>query len=50
MLKEIETVAAIIGPGHPVTHIHWGGGSPTMLSPGDVKKLAAALRSPRSGR
>jgi oxygen-independent coproporphyrinogen-3 oxidase len=29
--------------GHPVTHIHWGGGSPTMLSPADVKKLKAAL-------
>ncbi len=45
LLKEIETVAAIVGPGHPVTHIHWGGGSPTMLSPDDVKKLAAALSS-----
>ncbi|MGC9953612.1 MAG: oxygen-independent coproporphyrinogen III oxidase [Rhizomicrobium sp.] len=45
LLSEIETVAAIIGPGHPVTHIHWGGGSPTMLSPDDVKNLAAALRS-----
>ena len=45
LLKEIETVAAIIGPGHPVTHIHWGGGSPTMLSPGDVKRLAGALKS-----
>jgi oxygen-independent coproporphyrinogen-3 oxidase len=43
LLSEIETVAAIIGPGHPVTHIHWGGGSPTMLSPDDVKTLAAAL-------
>jgi oxygen-independent coproporphyrinogen-3 oxidase len=43
LLSEIETVAAIIGPGHPVTHIHWGGGSPTMLSPDDVKTLAGAL-------
>jgi oxygen-independent coproporphyrinogen-3 oxidase len=45
LLKEIETVATIIGPGHPVTHIHWGGGSPTMLSPGDVKTLAGALET-----
>jgi oxygen-independent coproporphyrinogen-3 oxidase len=45
LLKEIETVAAIVGLGHPVTHIHWGGGSPTMLSPGDVKRLAGALKS-----
>ena len=45
LLKEIETVAVLIGPGHPVTHIHWGGGSPTMLSPGDVGRLADALKS-----
>ena len=45
LLKEIETVAAITGPGHPVTHIHWGGGSPTMLSPGDAKRLAGALET-----
>ena len=43
LLREIEMVGAIIGAGHPVTHIHWGGGSPTMLSPEDVAKLAAAL-------
>ena len=32
------------GAGHPVTHIHWGGGSPTMLTPDDVKRLAGWLR------
>ena len=41
---EIARIAEIVGPGHPVTHIHWGGGSPTMLSPADVKKLAGWLR------
>jgi oxygen-independent coproporphyrinogen-3 oxidase len=45
LMKEIEIVAAIVGPGHPVTHIHWGGGSPTMLAPDDVRKLGAALKS-----
>jgi len=45
MFKEIETTGAIVGRGHPVTHIHWGGGSPTMLSPDDVRKTAAALAS-----
>jgi oxygen-independent coproporphyrinogen-3 oxidase len=45
LLKEIEAVSAIVGPGHPVTHIHWGGGSPTMLWPDDVKNLAAAVAS-----
>lgn len=42
---EIDRVAAAIGPGHPVAHIHWGGGSPTMLTPDDVTKLAAHLRA-----
>ncbi|HEY0283447.1 MAG TPA: oxygen-independent coproporphyrinogen III oxidase [Rhizomicrobium sp.] len=45
LLNEIKTVSAVIGPGHPVTHIHWGGGSPTMLSPGDVKRLADTLKA-----
>ena len=43
--REIDQVVEIVGPGHPVTHIHWGGGSPTMLTPDDVKRLAARLRA-----
>jgi oxygen-independent coproporphyrinogen-3 oxidase len=42
LLAEIANIGALV-QGHPVTHIHWGGGSPTMLSPADVKKLKAAL-------
>ena len=45
LAKEIDLVAGIVGPDHPVSHVHWGGGSPTMLTPDDVKKLAARLRS-----
>jgi oxygen-independent coproporphyrinogen III oxidase len=45
LLREIEAVAAHVGPGHPVTHIHWGGGSPTMLKPQDILRLRAALQS-----
>lgn len=41
---EIARIAESLGPGHPVTHIHWGGGSPTMLSPADVLKVAGWLR------
>jgi oxygen-independent coproporphyrinogen-3 oxidase len=41
---EIARIAEILGPGHPVTHIHWGGGSPTMLSPEDVLKVTGWLR------
>ena len=42
---EIARVAEIVGPGHPVPHIHWGGGSPTMLTPDDVAKLMDWLRT-----
>ena len=42
LFAEIANVGASVR-GHPVTHIHWGGGSPTMLSPADVKTLKAAL-------
>jgi len=44
LLREIELVAAALGARRRVTHIHWGGGSPTMLRPGDMHRLAAALR------
>lgn len=45
-LNNLFTEIANIGPllkGHPVTHLHWGGGSPTMLAPDDVRALKAAL-------
>jgi oxygen-independent coproporphyrinogen III oxidase len=42
--REIAKVAELIGKTHPVTHIHWGGGSPTILSPADILDLAAAVR------
>lgn len=41
---EIALVAAKLGPDHPVTHLHWGGGSPTILSPQDIARLTATLR------
>ncbi|MBI3676594.1 MAG: oxygen-independent coproporphyrinogen III oxidase [Proteobacteria bacterium] len=45
LFQEIERVSAVLGPRHPVTHIHWGGGSPTMLSPDDIRALNAKLRA-----
>lgn len=42
---EIETVAALLPAGTSVTHVHWGGGSPTMLSPADIVRLNAAIHS-----
>ncbi|MHA1158914.1 MAG: oxygen-independent coproporphyrinogen III oxidase, partial [Alphaproteobacteria bacterium] len=41
--REISSVAALVGE-HGVTHIHWGGGSPTILEPPDITGLADAIR------
>jgi len=41
---EIALVAGRLGHRRPVTHIHWGGGTPTMLSPTDLLALACTLR------
>jgi oxygen-independent coproporphyrinogen III oxidase len=41
---EIARLATLV-PAHRVTHMHWGGGSPNILSAGDVVKLADALRA-----
>ena len=37
--KEIANVADLMPPGPGAGHIHWGGGSPTLLAPGDILKL-----------
>jgi oxygen-independent coproporphyrinogen III oxidase len=41
---EIDLLADALGEKHPVSHLHWGGGSPTMLRPDDIVALAATLR------
>jgi oxygen-independent coproporphyrinogen-3 oxidase len=43
--EELALVARLAASDHPVTHIHWGGGSPTMLLPSDVRTLARLLRT-----
>jgi oxygen-independent coproporphyrinogen-3 oxidase len=41
---EIGNVASRVPARHTVTHVHWGGGSPSILSPGDIRALAAVLQ------
>lgn len=36
---ELSTVAARIAPGRKVRQLHWGGGTPTYLRPGDIGRL-----------
>ena len=43
--REIDTVAAHIGGSQRVTQVHWGGGSPTVLAPGDIRRLARHVRA-----
>ncbi|NNG04476.1 MAG: oxygen-independent coproporphyrinogen III oxidase [Inquilinus sp.] len=41
--REIGLVRDRIGIGHAVRHMHWGGGSPTILHPNDILRLGGAL-------
>jgi oxygen-independent coproporphyrinogen-3 oxidase len=45
LAREIELVASAIPGKSTVGHLHWGGGSPTLLEPYDVGALDACLRS-----
>ena len=45
LIRELELVSRHLSGRHPVTHIHWGGGSPTLLSDTDMRRLDAAVRS-----
>lgn len=44
LLKEIGLVADALGSKRPVSHIHFGGGSPTILSVEDIDRVSAAIR------
>ncbi len=45
LLAEIGNVADRVPADHQVSHIHWGGGSPNILEPDDILRLAGAMRS-----
>ncbi|MBZ0218601.1 MAG: oxygen-independent coproporphyrinogen III oxidase [Fimbriimonadaceae bacterium] len=45
LLDEISHVARLVKDGPAVSHIHWGGGSPTILTPEDTLRLAAHIRA-----
>jgi oxygen-independent coproporphyrinogen-3 oxidase len=42
--REIELVAEALGSRSPVSHIHWGGGSPNMAEPDDFIRVMEDLR------
>ncbi len=45
LYREIDAVAARLKPGVTVSALHFGGGSPTMLTPDDIVNLGAMLKS-----
>ncbi len=44
LLREIELVAAALPVRPRVSHVHWGGGTPTILSPADFVAVGERLR------
>lgn len=42
--KEVDIVGALIAGRPQVRHVHWGGGTPNMLSPGDFSRRMDRLR------
>jgi oxygen-independent coproporphyrinogen-3 oxidase len=44
LLRELGLVAATLGGRGSVGHLHFGGGTPTMLAPGDLRVLGERLR------
>ncbi len=43
LLKEIEIVSETAGTSLPVSHAHFGGGSPSILRPHDIGRIGEAL-------
>jgi len=43
--REIDWIAARTGEGREVVQLHWGGGTPTYLSPDHISRLAVRLRA-----
>lgn len=43
LLREIGLVRAAIGERRLAAHIHWGGGTPTTMAPGDLRLIHQAL-------
>ena len=45
LLQEIDLIADAIGQRLPVAHVHWGGGTPTVLPPDCMVAISDKLRS-----
>ena len=43
LTREMDLVAERLEVPHRITNLHWGGGSPTILSPKDMRRLVARI-------
>lgn len=43
--REIDMLAPLVAPGRQVVQLHWGGGTPTHLSPDQIRDVASYIRS-----
>lgn len=43
--KEMTRTAALVDPARVVRQLHWGGGTPTYLNPGDIHRLMEMMRA-----
>jgi oxygen-independent coproporphyrinogen III oxidase len=44
LAREMALVAEQLGPGRTLSHVHWGGGSPTLLRSADLWWLAQTIK------
>jgi len=44
LLSEIAHVGPLMPKRHGIAHLHWGGGSPNVLTAPDIRRLAGALK------
>jgi oxygen-independent coproporphyrinogen III oxidase len=42
--KELRQLGAVINPRRKVVQLHWGGGTPTFMTPDEIRALGAATR------
>jgi oxygen-independent coproporphyrinogen-3 oxidase len=41
--REVAQMATLLNPRRKVVQLHWGGGSPTFLSPGEIRRLGGII-------
>ncbi|MGR3363906.1 MAG: oxygen-independent coproporphyrinogen III oxidase [Maritimibacter harenae] len=43
LTQELQTLKSRLADGITISHLHWGGGTPTLLAPDMIERLAAAI-------